>query len=118
LGPGCLPPICCPPAVPLESIASGSVKLDEGRSRRKDNNGRFEAFELEGRFFINPGSATGAFSTNYFPPDQEPVPSFCLMDVQGDVLVLYVYQLKTDANGAETVAVEKVSFRKQGVAVP
>jgi vacuolar protein sorting-associated protein 29 len=32
------------------------------------------------------------------------------------VLVLYVYQLKTDVNGAETVAVEKVSFRKQGVA--
>lgn len=29
--------------------------------------------------------------------------------------MLYVYQLKTDANGAETVAVEKVSFRKQGV---
>lgn len=93
---------------------------------------RFEAFELEGRFFINPGSATGAFSTGYFPDGQEPVPSFCLMDVstsialnasnavanfsqvQGDVLVLYVYQLKTDANGAESVAVEKVSFRKQG----
>lgn len=34
--------------------------------------------------------------------------------VQGDVLVLYVYQLKTDDSGAETVAVEKVSFRKQG----
>jgi vacuolar protein sorting-associated protein 29 len=37
--------------------------------------------------------------------------------VQGDVLVLYVYQLKTDPNGAENVAVEKVSFRKNsGVA--
>lgn len=32
--------------------------------------------------------------------------------IQGDVLVLYVYQLKTDANGVENVAVEKVSFRK------
>ena len=32
--------------------------------------------------------------------------------VQGDVLVLYVYQLRTDANGTENVAVEKVSFRK------
>lgn len=42
---------------------------------------RFEAFEMEGRFFVNPGSATGAFSTNYFPDGQEPVPSFCLMDV-------------------------------------
>lgn len=26
--------------------------------------------------------------------------------------MLYVYQLKTDASGAETVGVEKVSFRK------
>jgi vacuolar protein sorting-associated protein 29 len=34
--------------------------------------------------------------------------------VQGDVLVLYVYQLRKDANGAENVAVEKVSFRKNG----
>jgi vacuolar protein sorting-associated protein 29 len=29
--------------------------------------------------------------------------------------VLYVYQLRTDAEGQETVAVEKVSFRKHGV---
>ncbi|OXV11110.1 hypothetical protein Egran_01123 [Elaphomyces granulatus] len=63
---------------------------------------RFEAFEMEGRFFVNPGSATGAFSTGYWPEGEEPTPSFCLMDVQGDVLVLYVYQLKTDASGAET----------------
>lgn len=33
--------------------------------------------------------------------------------VQGDVLVLYVYQLKTDANGNENVAVEKISYRRQ-----
>lgn len=43
---------------------------------------RFEAFELEGRFFVNPGSATGAFTTNWLPDGQEPVPSFCLMDVR------------------------------------
>jgi vacuolar protein sorting-associated protein 29 len=40
------------------------------------------------------------------------VPSFVLMDVQGDVLVLYVYQLKRDKEGVESVGVEKVSFRK------
>lgn len=34
--------------------------------------------------------------------------------VQGDVLVLYVYQLRKDANGNENVGVEKVSFRKNG----
>ncbi|EEH41574.1 vacuolar protein sorting-associated protein [Paracoccidioides lutzii Pb01] len=77
---------------------------------------KFEAYELEGRFFINPGSATGAFTTTaggMGQDEEEPTPSFCLMDVQGDVLVLYVYQLRKDAQGAETVSVEKVSFRKQ-----
>ena len=36
------------------------------------------------------------------------------LQVQGDVLVLYVYQLRKDAEGNEKVAVEKVSFRKNG----
>ena len=36
------------------------------------------------------------------------------LQVQGDVLVLYVYQLRKDAEGNENVAVEKVSFRKNG----
>ncbi|KAI5288305.1 Vacuolar protein sorting-associated protein 29 [Ascosphaera acerosa] len=75
---------------------------------------RFEAYELEGRFFVNPGSLTGAMTTAVtVPADEEIIPSFCLMDVQGDVLVLYVYQLRTDEAGAESVSVEKVSFRKQ-----
>ena len=43
---------------------------------------RFEAFEMEGRFFVNPGSATGALSTGYWPEGEEPTPSFCLMDVR------------------------------------
>ncbi len=91
---------------------------------------KFEAYELEGKFFVNPGSATGALGTGWWAEGEEPVPSFCLMDVsgilcftdwerankplkvQGDVLVLYVYQLKTDPSGIETVGVEKVSFRK------
>ena len=110
---------------------------------------RFEAYELEGKFFVNPGSATGALGTAWWAEGEEPVPSFCLMDVsfglvfcfsswgrlersrlarwqwlmveqvQGDVLVLYVYQLKKDANGVESVAVEKVTFRKTtGLAPP
>jgi vacuolar protein sorting-associated protein 29 len=95
---------------------------------------RFEAYEMEGKFFINPGSATGAPSWSDgeerltesapesageeagaeeedFDPDRT-TPSFVLMDVQGEVLVLYVYQLKRDAAGNENVGVEKVSFRK------
>jgi len=73
---------------------------------------RFDAYELDGKFFVNPGSATGAMTTGWWPEAEDPTPSFVLMDVQGDVLVLYVYQLKKDDNGNETVAVEKVSFRK------
>ncbi|GAM82887.1 hypothetical protein ANO11243_008730 [Dothideomycetidae sp. 11243] len=106
---------------------------------------RFEAYELEGKFFVNPGSATGAASWSAddldFDPEDEAqekenarprdefagidqdtgeqkglCPSFVLMDVQGDVLVLYVYQLRKDAEGKEAVAVEKVSYRKGGSA--
>lgn len=91
---------------------------------------KFEAYEMEGKFFINPGSATGAPSWNDdsldtpsnsntsdsgYEEGEDPdrnVPSFVLMDVQGDVLVLYVYQLKRDNEGTENVGVEKVSFRK------
>ena len=78
---------------------------------------KFEAYEMEGKFFVNPGSATGAESwmdetLGATEEEDANTPSFVLMDVQGDVLVLYVYQLKTDAEGNESVGVEKVSFRK------
>jgi vacuolar protein sorting-associated protein 29 len=43
---------------------------------------RFDAYEYENKFFVNPGSATGAFSTGWMAEDEgEMVPSFCLMDV-------------------------------------
>jgi vacuolar protein sorting-associated protein 29 len=42
---------------------------------------KFEAYELEGRFFVNPGSATGAMTTGWWTEDEDPVPSFVLMDV-------------------------------------
>ena len=35
------------------------------------------------------------------------------IQVQGSVLVLYVYQLRTDEKGVESVSVEKVTFRKE-----
>lgn len=75
---------------------------------------RFECFEYMDKFFVNPGSATGAFSTGWGTAEGEEgevVPSFCLMDVQGISLTLYVYQLRKDANG-ENVAVEKVTYTK------
>jgi len=47
---------------------------------------KFECFEYMDKFFVNPGSATGAFSTGWGIGDEgkeeeEIVPSFCLMDV-------------------------------------
>jgi vacuolar protein sorting-associated protein 29 len=42
---------------------------------------KFEAYELEGKFFVNPGSATGAMSMGEMAEGEAVVPSFCLMDV-------------------------------------
>ena len=42
---------------------------------------RFECFEYMDKFFVNPGSATGAYSTGWAKDGEEMVPSFCLMDV-------------------------------------
>jgi vacuolar protein sorting-associated protein 29 len=42
---------------------------------------KFEAYEMEGKFFVNPGSATGAMSTGWWTEDEDPTPSFVLMDV-------------------------------------
>jgi vacuolar protein sorting-associated protein 29 len=54
---------------------------------------RFEAYELEGKFFVNPGSATGAMSVGWWQDTEpEPTPSFCLMDVStawGGALMAY-----------------------------
>ncbi len=52
---------------------------------------RFDAFEYMDKFFVNPGSATGAFTTGWLAkdsPDEEMVPSFCLMDVGSPPLSL------------------------------
>ena len=42
---------------------------------------KFEAYEMEGKFFVNPGSATGAMTTGWWAEDEDPTPSFVLMDV-------------------------------------
>ncbi|KAH6620974.1 Metallo-dependent phosphatase-like protein [Chaetomium sp. MPI-SDFR-AT-0129] len=82
---------------------------------------RFECFEYMDKFFVNPGSATGALTTDWVAGGssgevkgdaEEVVPSFCLMDVQGISLTLYVYQLRKGENGSENVAVEKVTYTK------
>ncbi|RHY28890.1 hypothetical protein DYB32_005619 [Aphanomyces invadans] len=57
-----------------------------------------------GKWFINPGSITGAYSN--CTPDV--VPSFILMAIQGPKVVAYVYELK----GGDTVVVSKSEFVK------
>ena len=42
---------------------------------------KFEAYEMEGKFFVNPGSATGAMTTGWWTEDEDSTPSFVLMDV-------------------------------------
>ena len=50
--------------------------------------GRFEAYEMEGKFFVNPGSATGAITWGW--EKEDPVPSFVLMDVSFWMVFLFV----------------------------
>jgi vacuolar protein sorting-associated protein 29 len=83
----------------------------------------FEAFAAEGKFFLNPGSITGAYSplapcggtllaevgVGLTPPiRRETTPSFALMDIQGHNIVTYVYRLVGD-----DVKVEKIEFKKE-----
>ncbi|KAF9225756.1 Metallo-dependent phosphatase [Gyrodon lividus] len=65
----------------------------------------FQAIEYGGRFFVNPGSATGAWTGLR---NSDPVPSFALMDIQGAVVVTYVYQLVEGE-----VRVDKIEYRKE-----
>ena len=43
---------------------------------------KFDAFEYMDKFFVNPGSATGAYFHGWGDESVEPTPSFCLMDVR------------------------------------
>ena len=56
-------------------------------------------------FYINPGSATGAGNGYSGEKNQ---PSFCLLDIQQNSCITYIYKLK----GNDEVAVEKVEYKK------
>ncbi|TKR77909.1 hypothetical protein L596_018799 [Steinernema carpocapsae] len=66
-----------------------------------------KVYEKEGVFYVNPGSATGAFSTI----TENPEPSFALMDVQSSTIVTYLYRIVED-----DVKVERVTFTKPNAA--
>jgi len=91
---------------------------------------KFEAYEFGDKFFVNPGSATGAYSgltrsrspSSSFlhlplltlfihltsPLISDVNPSFVLMDIQGSNVVTFVYQL---INGE--VKVDKLEYKKK-----
>lgn len=64
---------------------------------------RNEVNEYEGKWFINPGSITGAYSSL----TAEVAPSFILLAIQGSKVVTYVYELH-----GEQVDVSKSEFSK------
>jgi hypothetical protein len=64
---------------------------------------QFKAYKHEGGVIINPGSATGAFSSITYDVN----PSFVLMDIDGLRVVVYVYELIEGV-----VKVDKIDFKK------
>lgn len=56
-------------------------------------------------FYVNPGSATGAVNSYTGENTQ---PSFCLLDIQQNSCITYIYKLKND----NEVAVDKVEYKK------
>ncbi|KAL2930216.1 Vacuolar protein sorting-associated protein 29 [Bienertia sinuspersici] len=64
---------------------------------------QFTAYKHEGGVVINPGSATGSYSSITYDVN----PSFVLMDIEGLRVVVYVYEL---IDGE--VKVDKIDFKK------
>ncbi|XP_035826714.1 vacuolar protein sorting-associated protein 29 isoform X2 [Aplysia californica] len=64
---------------------------------------KFQALEHEGKFFLNPGSATGS----YYALDSNVIPSFVILDIQQSTVVSYIYKLID-----EEVKVERIEYRK------
>lgn len=59
----------------------------------------------DGKYFINPGSISGAYS----PLQPSPVPSFVLMVIQGDYAIVYLYEL---VDKTKKFVVAKMEFTK------
>lgn len=89
-----------PNALAMAQRQLGADILISGHTHRNQVN------EFGGRWFINPGSITGAYS----PVEADAVPSFILLAVQGAKCVTYVYELHGDQ-----VEVSKSEFSKKSV---
>lgn len=57
----------------------------------------------DGKYFINPGSATGAYSAM----NSSPKPSFMLIAVQGDEIVAFIYELINDEINVQRIEIAK-----------
>lgn len=68
-----------------------------------------EVYEYERKYIINPGSITGAYSAL----SADVIPSFVLMAIKANKVVTYVYELKTDDAGVQSVNVSKSEFIKK-----
>ena len=64
-----------------------------------------DAVEYDGCFYLDPGSATGAFTTD----DAHPTPSFILLNIQGSTAVAYIYTMGDDGK----IDVRKEKFSKE-----
>ncbi|AFZ81645.1 vacuolar protein sorting 29, putative [Theileria equi strain WA] len=60
-----------------------------------------DIYKYSGKVFVNPGSATGAFQ----PWQPNAIPTFMLMAIQGQKIVIYVYE---DHNGEAQVIMTEV----------
>lgn len=89
-----------PNALAMTQRQLGADILITGHTHRNQVN------EFGGRWFINPGSITGAYSAL----ETEAIPSFILLAVQGAKCVTYVYELRGDQ-----VEVSKSEFSKAPV---
>ncbi|KAJ8524364.1 hypothetical protein ON010_g16753 [Phytophthora cinnamomi] len=79
---------------------TGNYRLGTDASVRRRSHIRTE----NGKWFVNPGSITGAFSSSA----SEVIPSFMLMALQGPKVVAFLYELKGD-----NVVVSKSEFTKE-----
>lgn len=61
-------------------------------------------YQRDGKLYINPGSATGAFCAE----NAEPRPSFILLNFQGNTCLAYIYTLTSDG-----LKVDKDTFTKE-----
>lgn len=59
----------------------------------------------DGKYYINPGSISGAYS----PMNSDPIPSFILMVIQGDYAIVYIYELNDKTKKFD---VSKMEFTK------